>query len=156
MPLTGIRSQLCVSQAQKALRLLGDQSAKVPIDVDHLASLLGYQIVLLQSVDDACSAIVSTKDKLIGINAGHHRHRRRFSVGHEIGHILLKHPPESRCTSREIALFNIEADECAAEILMPRLVLAEYLSRSRNIVALAHLFDVSEEAMRMRFKRIQQ
>ena len=152
MRLSVDRSQLCISAAHQALHFLGKESAKPPIPVNQIAVSLGYQVVLLQSIDDACSAIVSIKERLIGINAKHHRHRQRFSLGHEIAHILLKHPPESRCTAREIELYNLEADMCAAEILMPEGLMKQRLDKTRNITQLAREFDVSEEAMKMKLR----
>ena len=143
-----------MSAAQEALRVLGKESKKPPIPVSRLAVSLGYQVVPLQAIDDACSAIVSIKEKLIGINAKHHRHRQRFSLGHEIAHILLKHPPESRCTGREIALFNLEADICGAEILMPESLLKQQLGKTQNPAQLAREFDVSEEAMKMKLRSL--
>lgn len=118
-----------------------------PVRVTELAALLGFQVVYLSLVDDEFSALVSTREKLIGINGRHHRHRQRFSLCHELAHVLLRHPPEARCTKREIALFNAEADECAAELLMPTELLKGWLQRTRNTAALARIFDVSEEAM---------
>ena len=134
--------------------MLGSAGSTPPIAIDVLASSLGYQVVLLYSVDDACSAIVSTRDKLIGINGKHHRHRQRFSLGHEMAHIILKHPPESRCSRAEIELYNAEADECAAELLMPQTLIHKWLVRTRKTADLASIFDVSEEAMTVRLKRV--
>jgi len=91
---------------------------------------------------------------LIGINAKHHRHRQRFSLGHEIGHILLKHPPERRCNRKQIADFNAEADLFASEMLMPHLLLQTWLKKIRNPAALARVFDVSEEAMSVKLRRL--
>lgn len=96
---------------------------------------------------DEFSALVSTKERLIGINSKHHRHRQRFSVCHELAHILLNHPPESRCTPGEIARYNVEADECGAELLMPGELLSQWYSLTHNISEIARAFDVSEEAM---------
>jgi len=124
-----------------------------PIPIDKVALWLGFQVVFLFSVGDACSALVSTREKLIGINGRHHRHRQRFSLGHEIAHILLKHPPERRCTAKQIAQFNREADECASELLIPRSLLDSWLLHTRNTAALARVFDVSEEAMAVKLKR---
>ena len=150
MVFTRKRTRLCVLRAQEALRSLGKQD--LPIPIDALAASLGYQVVLLRSVEDACSAIVSTREKLIGINGNHHRHRQRFSLGHEIAHLLLKHPPDARCTREEIALFNAEADECAAELLMPEALVDRWFRKTQNIRELARVFDVSEEAMAVRLK----
>ncbi len=143
-----------MSTAHEALRLLGEESTKPPIPVSKIAVFLGYHVVPLHAIDDACSAIVGPRERLIGINAKHHRHRQRFSLGHEIAHILLKHPPESRCTAKEIALYNLEADMCAAEMLMPEGLVKQLLSKTRDPAQLAREFDVSEDAMKMRLRTV--
>jgi Zn-dependent peptidase ImmA (M78 family) len=143
------RTELCVSAAQKFLGAFEAHKGALtpPVPVVHLASWLGFQVVYLSLVDDDFSALVSIKEKLIGINSRHHRRRQRFSICHELAHILLRHPPESRCTPREIEVYNSEADECAAEILMPTRLLKHWLERTQNSFELARIFDVSEEAM---------
>jgi Zn-dependent peptidase ImmA (M78 family) len=118
-----------------------------PIPVIDLAAWLGFQVVYLSLVEDEFSALVSTREKLIGINSRHHRRRQRFSICHELAHILLNHPSEARCSRKEIDLYNTEADECAAEILMPSNLLKQWLQQTQSISELARTFDVSEEAM---------
>jgi Zn-dependent peptidase ImmA (M78 family) len=107
-------------------------------------------------VGEEFSGMVSVRQKLIGVNGRHHRHRRRFTIGHELAHILLKHPPESHCTAKEIALYNSEADACAAELLMPANLLSRWLPITRSISNLAYTFDVSEEAMKVRLRELRQ
>ena len=113
---------------------------------------MGFQVVFISQVPHDFSALVSLNDKLIGINARHHHHRHRFSTGHELGHILLKHPPESRCSAKEVALFNAEADLCASELLIPKKLLDEHVRRTQDPVELARTFDVSLEAMSRRIE----
>jgi Zn-dependent peptidase ImmA (M78 family) len=125
---------------------------RVPVPIEEIAGWLGFQVIMLSAVDDACSALVSTQEKLIGINARHHAHRRRFSLGHEIAHVLLHHPPESRCSALQIAHFNAEADVCASELLIPDVLLRTWYARLRNGSALARVFDVSQEAMSLRLR----
>jgi len=115
---------------------------------------LGFQVLLLYTVGEEFSGLVSTRQKLIGINGKHHRHRRRFTTGHELAHIILKHPPESHCTSKEIELYNSEADECAAELLMPTHLLSQWLPNTKSISNLAYAFDVSEEAMMVKVRQL--
>ncbi len=143
------RTQLCISTAQKFLEAYEAQRGSLtpPIPVIDLASSLGFQVVYLSLVEDEFSALVSTREKLIGINNRHHRRRQRFSICHELAHILLNHPPEARCSRKEIDLYNTEADECAAEILMPSNLLKQWLQQTQSISELARTFDVSEEAM---------
>jgi Zn-dependent peptidase ImmA (M78 family) len=151
------RSDLCTSVARKTLQSFSGQrdQLKPPLPIEEIAAWLGFQVVRLSNVEDACSALVSTRDRLIGINGRHHRHRQRFSLGHELAHILLKHPPEARCTRNEIVLYNAEADECAAQILMPEDLLTRWLGVTRSIRELARVFDVSKEAMARKLARME-
>ena len=126
-----------------------------PVPIEIVAKWLGLTIVSLRSVPMECSAIVSTRDKLIGVNARHHARRQRFSIAHELGHILMKHPPESKCTRQEIIQFNMEADLCASALLMPDEDMMLALKEERRPEMLAHLFDVSEEAMTRKLKSLQ-
>lgn len=151
------RTELCHTAAQDTLAAFRDgrTSLALPIPVEDLALWLGFQVVRLYSAPDEFSALVSTKEKLIGVNGRHHRHRQRFSLCHELAHILLKHPPESRCTSKEIALYNVEADECAAELLIPKEFLLHQYALTQNVAELARTFDVSEEAMSRKITQLQ-
>lgn len=150
-----VDARICHTRAQETLAAFRQYRGvlTIPIPVEEIAAWLGFQVVPLSSMPDEFSALVSSKERLIGINSKHHRHRQRFSVCHELAHILLKHPPESHCTVKEIAHYNIEADECASALLMPEDGLKYWCSKTRNVSELARIFDVSKEAM---VRRIQQ
>lgn len=159
MPMRGIekrRSSLCSAAARDLLQRYADANGRlrVPVRVDAIAGWLGYQVVLLYSVGEEFSGLVSIRQRLIGVNGRHQRRRRRFSVAHELAHILLKHPPESHCTAREITVYNAEADQCAGEILVPGQLLLPMVSTSWKLSALARTFDVSEEAMAVRLREL--
>jgi Zn-dependent peptidase ImmA (M78 family) len=149
-----VRSELCSEKAREALAEFsrGRPSLKPPVRIESVAESLGFQVVMLYTVGDEFSGMVSTRQKLIGVNGKHHRHRRRFTIGHELAHILMKHPPESHCTPKEIALYNAEADACAAELLIPSSLLAQWLPITRSVGNLAYTFDVSEEAMGVKIR----
>jgi hypothetical protein len=156
MVLNEERRELCISLAQNTLADYAASvgPARLPVPIGAIASWMGFQVIFLATVGESCSALVSTKEKLIGINAKHHRKRQRFSLGHELGHILLGHPPESRCNSKQIALYNSEADACAAELLMPREQVLRWTETTRNAAQLARIFDVSDEAMQVRLHEL--
>jgi Zn-dependent peptidase ImmA (M78 family) len=151
------RIQLCIDKAQETLAqyATGRRPLKPPIKIESVAEWLGFQVILLYTVGEEFSGLVSTRQKLIGINGKHHHHRRRFTTGHELAHILMKHPPESHCTPKEIALYNSEADECAAELLMPATLLSQWLPITKSVSNLAYTFDVSEEAMAVKVRQFQ-
>ncbi|MEK9136622.1 MAG: ImmA/IrrE family metallo-endopeptidase [Bacteroidota bacterium] len=151
-----LRVGLCIEKAQGALAeyAKGHPPIKPPVRIESVAEWMGFQVILLHTVGEEFSGLVSVRQKLIGVNGRHHRHRRRFTIGHELAHILLKHPPESHCTPGEIALYNAEADKCAAELLMPTPLLVQWLSITRSISNLAYNFDVSEEAMGVKMRQL--
>lgn len=150
------RTQFCIGTARRVLQQYaqGRSPLKPPIRIEAVAEWLGFQVILLYTVGEEFSGLVSTKQKLIGVNGKHHRHRRRFTLGHEIAHILLNHPPESHCSLKEIAIYNSEADACAAELLIPSSLLRQWLSITRSVPNLAYAFDVSEEAMSVKVREV--
>ena len=96
------------------------------------------------------------------------RQRRRFSIAHELGHLLipLHLPPTDGpllCSATHLSMHNVkhadrrqrmeaEANRFAALLLMPPPTLRAALLQIRslslsNIVRLAASFDVSKEAM---------
>ena len=148
------RNQLSISTAHSTLEACqkAQGTLQAPVAIEKIAAWTGFQVVFLSQVPDDFSALVSLSDKLIGVNARHHHHRRRFSIGHELGHILLKHPPESRCSAGDVALYNSEADLCASELLIPKKLLDELIRKNQDPVELANIFDVSPEAMSRRIE----
>lgn len=123
----------------------------LPINIEKIARNLGFEIQLLDRMEDHHSALIlKIQDvKLIGLNKKHHIHRRRFSLGHELGHYILDHPPEEDCKEDEIKIFNQEADEFAGELLVPYQLLKE-LIHSNSIDELSKLFLVSRDVIIIR------
>ncbi len=84
----------------------------------------------------------------IGYNINQHRHRQRFTVAHEIGHCLLGHT----CSSADYNFgsknpHEVEANQFAAELLMPLEKLKEDCRIGIDAPELAKKYYVSEESM---------
>ena len=80
--------------------------------------------------------------------------RYRFSLSHEIGHIVLGHYDTynlSLLSKSEIAILDREADEFAGEFLVPIILLKKV--KIIDIDRLAEIFQVSHEVMRIRLQR---
>ena len=126
-----------------------------PTDIQKALALVlpGYCTMELENLPPGKSAIVSIEDKCIGINRNHPNVRKRFSIAHEMGHILLDHPSDVFDPSG-IAdeVFETEANAFAAEFLVPLASLKAEFSKCRNYKELAKKFIVSEESMYYRFK----
>jgi len=120
------------------------------VPVIDIAKYLGFHIENLDSMADHHSAIIYPDDMLIGLNKSHHPHRQRFSLGHELGHFLLKHPPEFELPTEEARICNRESDEFSGELLVPLESLKRSLNHTKSISDLAHLFNVSQDVITIR------
>ncbi len=118
----------------------------LPINFEPIISQLGYEVILLDTMNENHSALVVREKKLIGLNKNHHIHRRRFSLGHELGHIIIDHPADEECEFEDIKVYNSEADEFASELLVP-LVLFKELIKEYNTLELSTCFKVSKHVI---------
>lgn len=139
-----------------ARRVLGEYFDKhppisLPVPIDKIAEANGFEIIPLDSLDKNHRAILQIlpeeNRKLIGLNTRYRRHNHRFSIGHELGHYFLGHPVEDDSSDEEVIVFDREADEFSAELLIPLAQLKDALTKLKDVKALARLFDVSEEAL---------
>lgn len=120
------------------------------VPVIKVAEYLKFDVEYLESMDDAHSAIIYPEEKLIGLNSNHHPHRQRFSLGHELGHYLLKHPPEWKLAREEAKTCNDEANEFAGELLVPLELLKRAMKTTKDLPGLASLFNVSQHVLTIR------
>ena len=77
--------------------LITNRITKASVPVDKIAENLGATIVYEPNEDDLSGFLLREKgsDKIvIGVNASHAPTRQRFTISHEIGHLLL-HTEES-------------------------------------------------------------
>jgi len=152
-----------------------------PVDVVKIAK--HYALVIERELDpDVSGALVPLPDSkwVIVVNADHSPVRRRFTVAHELGHLLLHAyttPHADRAfkfrdarSADGTAVEEIQANQFAAELLMPRaLVLkaagtppfdhapgsqAEEDKADEWIRSLSARFDVSRQAMSVRLSSL--
>jgi len=127
-----------------------------PIPVEDIARRNDIDVYYLEELGSNHKAIKHTQEDgrvIVGINKNYHIHSQRFSIGHELGHHFLGHPPESRCSDEEIKYYNQEADEFSAELLMPLSELKKALiTRPVDIDGIAKKFCVSREALIIKIK----
>lgn len=92
--------------------------------------------------------IIENKKASIGYNQTQHPYRQRFTVAHEIGHLLLGHTEKNfilDLNSKKPE--EIEANQFAAELLIPLFFLKSDIKRDKDSKILAKKYWVSEEAM---------
>lgn len=158
---------------RKAAELLHDANIDVPpIPVERLAELSGA-VIRYEPFDGQMSGVLYNADDVeravIGINALHPSVRQRFSIAHELGHLILHHDTELQVDRHAFVAFRdlasstaddpreVEANQFAAALLMPEHLLRrcvdeldDDLDLETAIVGLAQRFGVSEQAMTIR------
>lgn len=142
----------------------------IPIDVEVVAKHLGAR-VLVEGFSDDLSGVLIRKGETstIAVNCSHSPLRRRFTIAHECGHLVLEHEGEvfvdkhilnRRDNSSSLAVDEqeIQANQFAASLLMPRDEVVRYMDhllRSHHshavlVELMASMFRVSKSAMEIR------
>lgn len=127
------------------------QQTQVPIRVRALsnADLGGF----------SGQASIQNGEYYCDYNADEISYRSRFTIAHELGHVLLGHVNEGNPRQRDTTFSNgdpIEraANMFAAELIMPDFKVRELYGSARNIQQLAEAFGVSTAAMSYRLKNL--
>jgi Zn-dependent peptidase ImmA (M78 family) len=155
-------------EARALIKRFGIKSP--PVNVERIARQLGVKVEFAP-FDDELSGMAFIKDGMlaIGINSLHHPHRQRFTLAHELAHIVL-HPTElkkavhvdkgslrrDRVSASGTDLLEITANAFAAELLMPEELLSAVLDEKLDLEdpqvleTLANKFRVSMMALQHR------
>lgn len=159
-------------------RLLSENKVhRPPVPVERVARSQGV-LIRKQAVDETVSGFlyrnIATGKSLIGANKLQHPNRQRFTIAHELGHLLLhsggdvhvdksfsvKHRDERSAKGTDLE--EMEANLFAAELLIPLQFLREDLQkvgaldlqRDEKVAQLAKLYQVSNQAMAVRLSHL--
>lgn len=156
---------------KRATRLLAEHGVtEAPVEVEGLAKALGIS-VRHERLDNDVSGLLLVENGVakVAINESHHRNRRRFTLAHEIGHVLLHAEGDrvfvdrrffrNQWSSKGELREEIEANAFAAALLMPRSLIRRHLEADSGITdvdvfRLATKFQVSEQAMTLRLVKL--
>jgi Zn-dependent peptidase ImmA (M78 family) len=149
-------------------------SSEPPVPVQKIAKLAGASLHY-ESFEDSISGVLVRNEhgNAIGINTSHPETRQRFTIAHEIGHLVLHEGVPIRvdksfrvnwrrgASAKPRDIEEIEANAFAANLLMPKNMIllahgAEALDfeDDTEVVRLAHLFRVSTQAMSFRLSQL--
>lgn len=153
-------------QAEAMLRLYGLE--RLPVPVDDIAAAEGATVVRQRFEGDISGFMYAEADRtVIGINTATSRRRQRFTLAHELGHMVL-HRDTNQLRVDSVIQFRDpmsalgtdpqerDANAFAAAMLMPAKEVADQVraaleigtsDRDKLIGRLAATFDVSNEAM---------
>ncbi len=154
--------------------LLNDHDVGAPpVPVERIAKSLDCEL-RYSPLDDELSGMIFVHEDtpIIGVNALHHPTRQRFTIAHECGHLILHKQQITKevhvdkafpmlmrdsVSAAGVDEMEIEANLFAAELLMPRDLLAQALGNKpfdiddeSAVSTLARSFRVSPSAMRFR------
>lgn len=150
--------------------LKAEPNLPLPIPIEDLARQLDIAEIRDLTTEGFEGGLVTDEARSSGfilVNRTARRGRRRFTIGHELGHFLLTHhrPPPGvpfQCSREDMRQWSgkdqtaavkmeVEANEFAALILMPpplwRVAMKDFRDPDLSqVLALAGRFDVSKEA----------
>lgn len=141
--------------ATRLLNVFGISSP--PVNVGAIAERLGVKLEsVAKDLEWAGEVDSSQGQAVIRTNRNHSKVRTRFTVAHEIGHLLL-HPPgkhfRDSTSSKGVNFAEIQANNFAADLLMPSWMIKAF-APGQTVGALAKLFEVSPEAMQYRLQKL--
>lgn len=152
------------------LILRGEPSLTYPVPIEELCYQLDIQDIQSLKTEGFVGGLLTDTSRSTGIilvKQGLSRQRRRFTVGHELGHFLIAtHVPDKEgqflCSASDMALLHVkeqarrarmevEANRFSSLILMPPPLLRPLIGSKEpsieHVFELADSFDVSREAM---------
>ncbi|WP_250278019.1 ImmA/IrrE family metallo-endopeptidase [[Clostridium] colinum] len=125
----------------------------LPVDLKHILKFYGIRVALLDS--NTKQAFI--ENNVMYINKNLSKARGRFTVAHELGHILLNHKDLSHTIHNENNNKNIEefqANIFARGLLMPAIVLKEI--NCIDAQDIANICNVSLQSAQYRSERMQE
>ncbi len=150
---------------EEAFAIIRQFQVAPPVKVVSLARALGAEVYRTKEWPDEVSGMIckdrkrgGSREFVIYVNAAHHVNRRRFTIAHEIAHIVLHEDlvgngitTDGLYRSGFSSLVETRANKLAADILMPvHLVDAEIAQGANTVEKLAGIFRVSNSAMSIR------
>ena len=104
------------------------------------------------------------ESRRIYINSDADPKRQRFTIAHELGHILLNHIESGKgsmafrdsTSTKSSDPIELAANSFAAELLMPERLMVEMYKKTDSPSDLAVIFGVSIESMKRRIRRLEQ
>lgn len=159
--LTDSHRRAAIEEARKIAGAVGSSSP--PMDLLALARYVGVASVEpRQMVDDGYVGRRADGELVIRYRDANSRERNRFTVAHEIAHIVISwFTGEDVMVKKHRKGFDDEeaaANRVAAELLMPQEMLSHHLSKRQpcwnNIAAIRGAFNVSTTALLRRIVEV--
>jgi Zn-dependent peptidase ImmA (M78 family) len=152
IPKFGPRKKLAKTLAQKLIKDSKILEAPVSLQrvIEYLKTIYILDVKKIFIGEKVSGLLVVCKEidseyATIGFNATHTWCRRRFTIAHEIGHMLLEHGCNEN--GDDSTVNETEANQFAAELLVPTTFIKKDFEIICNVQELAKLYRVSEQTL---------
>ena len=124
---------------------ISDIPVSLQMVLNYVKSQQDLDVLKYNFGDKVSGVLVSIGNKAtIGFNPEHAWVRRRFTIAHELGHLYIGHT----CNGWDInSNKEIEANQFAAELLVPLMFIKKDFAKQRDLNELAKRYVVSKEAL---------
>ena len=175
MPQPNARPRFALARKRANLLLEAVGAGGPPTPLEQIARSIGAA-VRYQPFQGELSGVAHRekgREGIIGVNSLHAKTRQRFTIAHEIGHLVMHESEDLHVDERfpigfrnelsglAVSPSEIEANQFAAELLMPLAWIAEDVrtlhidfESEAAIVTLAKRYDVSVQAMTIRLSSL--
>lgn len=145
-----------VQTVEAAKRVLGRYWDKtLPVNPSAILYAMGVRIVYDPDLSTSgCLDLQGDGKPVIHISPRDTFMQQRFTLFHELGRYVLGHGPVALDFSQNHALVEVMANQFAAEMILPSDVVFLYANGDYSLARMAQLFNVSEQAMRIRLERL--
>jgi Zn-dependent peptidase ImmA (M78 family) len=152
IPDLGPRKKFVKKLAQNLIKDLRVVEAPVSLQrvIEHLQTTRTLDVRRIDISEKVSGLLVVCKDvdaeyATIGFNGKHPWCRRRFTIAHEIGHLLLGHT----CTNKQDdgSHNEAEANMFASEVLIPTAFIKKDFIKTPDLQGLSKLYRVSDQAL---------
>lgn len=144
----------------------------IPVPIEELAEAVGIHEIKDMDIEGFQGALVANPEKSSGFIIVHQAARggrRRFTIGHELGHFLIPyHRGDMRCTKADMAVersndpvkrIEAEANRFAAGLLMPKPYFLKHMRQLgdadvAHVLELKKLYKTSVEAAINRYAEL--
>ncbi len=153
-----------------ALKFLASHKLSPPVDIKKASEIINAELVFIEMPKSVSGLIIAPTPDMpaygISINSRHSHYHQRFTVAHEIGHLLLGHLEGSHpniTMFSDIQNFALghhprerEANIFAAEMLIPTPHIKDIVFSAgwRDINSLCRLYGASQQAIQIKLKEI--
>jgi Zn-dependent peptidase ImmA (M78 family) len=143
------------------------------VPIERMAGQCGAEVRYLPYEGELAGMLARSGDTaVIGVNSRHHRNRQRFTIAHELAHLVLHDlevhiDRDFRVGLREVAVettegaMEIEANRLAVELLMPYDMMLQDVGEAgidfeglEDVGPLSRRYGVSRQVMMHRLARI--